>query len=42
MATIIPPSTELEIGAKRQLKHDSSTNALIRRYDRFKELLYER
>jgi glucose-6-phosphate isomerase len=33
-ARIIP---ELEIGAKCQLKHDSSTNTLIRRYREFKE-----
>jgi glucose-6-phosphate isomerase len=33
-ARIIP---ELETGAKGQLKHDSSTNALIRRYRTYKE-----
>ena len=33
---IIP---ELETGAKGQLGHDSSTNTLIRRYTKFKELL---
>ena len=33
-ARIIP---ELETGAKCKLKHDSSTNVLIRRYKRFKE-----
>ena len=38
-ARIIP---ELEIGTECQLKHDSSTNTLIRRYRRFKELLHER
>jgi glucose-6-phosphate isomerase len=38
-ARIIP---ELETGAKHQLKHDSSTNTLIRRYVSSKELLYER
>ena len=36
---IIP---ELEAGAKGQLKHDSSTNTLIRRYRRSKELLHGR
>jgi glucose-6-phosphate isomerase len=36
---IIP---ELEIGTERQLKHDSSTNTLIRRYGRSKELLHGR
>jgi len=35
LATRIIP--ELETGAKRQLKHDSSTNNLIRRYRRSKE-----
>jgi glucose-6-phosphate isomerase len=35
-ARIIP---ELQTGANGQLKHDSSTNALIRRYRRSKELL---
>jgi glucose-6-phosphate isomerase len=35
LATRIIP--ELETGAKCQLKHDSSTNTLIRRYRRFKE-----
>jgi len=34
---IIP---ELEVGAKGQLKYDSSTNTLIRRYRRSKELLH--
>lgn len=34
---IIP---ELEAGAKSQLKYDSSTNTLIRRYRRFRELLH--
>ena len=34
-ARIVP---ELETGAKRQLKHDRSTNTLIRRYGRSKEL----
>jgi glucose-6-phosphate isomerase len=38
-ARIIP---ELETGAKRQLKHDSSTNTLIRRYRRSKERLHGR
>jgi glucose-6-phosphate isomerase len=38
-ARIIP---ELETGAKDQLKHDSSTNALIRRYGRSKELQHGR
>jgi glucose-6-phosphate isomerase len=38
-AWIIP---ELETGAKHQLKHDSSTNTLIRRYRRSKELLHGR
>jgi glucose-6-phosphate isomerase len=38
-ARIIP---ELESGAKGQLKHDSSTNTLIRRYGRSKELLHGR
>ena len=38
-ARIIP---ELETGAKCQLKHDSSTNTLIRRYGRSKELLHGR
>ena len=38
-ARIIP---ELETGAKRQLKHDSSTNTLIRRYRRSKELSHGR
>ena len=33
---------ELETGAKYQLKHDSSTNTLIRRYRRSKELLHGR
>ena len=33
---------ELETGAKCQLKHDSSTNTLIRRYRRSKELLHGR
>jgi glucose-6-phosphate isomerase len=37
-ARIIP---ELEAGAKGQLKHDSSTNALIRRYARSKEMRHE-
>jgi glucose-6-phosphate isomerase len=36
---IIP---ELETGAKSQLKHDSSTNTLIRRYRKSKELLHGR
>jgi glucose-6-phosphate isomerase len=36
---IIP---ELETGAKCQLKHDSSTNTLIRRYRRSKKLLQGR
>ena len=36
---IIP---ELESGAKTELKHDSSTNALIRHYGRSKEVLHER
>jgi glucose-6-phosphate isomerase len=36
---IIP---ELEIGAKEQLAHDSSTNTLIRRYRKSKELLHGR
>ena len=35
LATRIIP--ELETGAKRQLKHDSSTNTLIRRYRKLKE-----
>ena len=34
LATRIIP--ELEAGAKRKLKHDSSTNALIRRYRKLK------
>ena len=38
-ARIIP---ELETGATSQLKHDSSTNTLIRRYGRFKQLLHGR
>ena len=38
-ARIIP---ELENGAQFQLKHDSSTNTLIRRYGRSKELLHGR
>jgi glucose-6-phosphate isomerase len=38
-ARIIP---ELEAGAECQLKHDSSTNTLIRRYGRSKELSYGR
>jgi glucose-6-phosphate isomerase len=38
-ARIIP---ELETGDKDQLKHDSSTNALIRRYGRSKELQHGR
>jgi glucose-6-phosphate isomerase len=38
-ACIIP---ELENGATGQLKHDSSTNTLIRRYRKSKELLHER
>jgi glucose-6-phosphate isomerase len=38
-ARIIP---ELETEAKYRLKHDSSTNALIRRYRRAKELLHGR
>jgi glucose-6-phosphate isomerase len=38
-ARIIP---ELETGAKGQLKHDSSTNTLIRRYRISKELLQGR
>ena len=38
-ARIIP---ELQTGANGQLKHDSSTNALIRRYRRSKELLHGR
>jgi len=38
-ARIIP---ELETGAKGQLKHDSSTNALIRRYRTYKEGLHGR
>ena len=38
-ARIIP---ELETGGKRQLKHDRSTNPLIRRYGRSKELLHGR
>jgi len=33
--------SELETGAKGQLKHDSSTNTLIRRYRISKELLHE-
>ncbi len=33
--------SELETGAKGHLKHDSSTNTLIRRYRRSKELLHE-
>jgi len=40
MTTIIPPSPELESGVECQLKHDSSTNALIRRYRKSKELLH--
>jgi glucose-6-phosphate isomerase len=36
-ARIIP---ELETGVERQLTHDSSTNTLIRRYRRSKELLH--
>jgi glucose-6-phosphate isomerase len=36
---IIP---ELKAGVEPQLKHDSSTNTLIRRYRRFKALLHER
>ncbi len=36
---IIP---ELETGAEYQLRHDSSTNTLIRRYRRSKELLHGR
>ena len=31
---------ERETGATCQLKHDSSTNALIRRYGRSKELMH--
>jgi glucose-6-phosphate isomerase len=38
-ARIVP---ELETGAKRQLKHDSSTSTLIRRYGRSKELSHGR
>jgi glucose-6-phosphate isomerase len=38
-ARIIP---ELEAGTECQLKHDSSTNTLIRRYGRSKELSYGR
>ncbi|MBA7470753.1 Glucose-6-phosphate isomerase [subsurface metagenome] len=38
-ARIVP---ELETVAKRQLKHDSSTNTLIRRYGRSKELSHGR
>ncbi len=38
-ARIIP---ELETGAKCQLKHDSSTNSLIRRYRRSKKLVHKR
>jgi glucose-6-phosphate isomerase len=38
-ARIIP---ELETGTERQLKHDSSTNTLIRRYRKSKELLQGR
>jgi glucose-6-phosphate isomerase len=38
-ARIIP---KLETGAQCQLKHDSSTNTLIRRYRRSKELLHGR
>lgn len=33
-------TSELETGATCQLKHDSSTNALIRRYGRSKELMH--
>ena len=40
LAGLIVP--ELETGAKGQLKHDSSTNALILRYRRSKELLQGR
>jgi glucose-6-phosphate isomerase len=38
-ARIIP---ELETGAKRQLKHDSSTNSLIRRYRKSKKMSHGR
>ncbi len=38
-ARIIP---ELETGASRQLQHDSSTNALIRRYKRSREVSHGR
>jgi glucose-6-phosphate isomerase len=38
-ARIIP---ELETGAERPLEHDSSTNSLIRRYRKSKELLHGR
>jgi len=37
-ACIIP---ELEGGSKQQLNHDSSTNSLVQRYRKFKELLHE-
>jgi glucose-6-phosphate isomerase len=33
---------ELETGTKGLLKHDSSTNTLIRRYGRSKEMLHGR
>ena len=34
--------SELDAGGKHDLKHDSSTNTLIRRYLRFRELIRER
>ena len=42
MTIRIPQPAKLETGNKSQLKHDSSTNALIRRYKRSKERLHGR
>jgi hypothetical protein len=40
--SLTPQPTKLETGTECRLKHDSSTNTLVRRYRRFKELLHER
>jgi glucose-6-phosphate isomerase len=40
-ALAVPIIAELETGATDQLQHDSSTNTLIRRYKKFRELLHE-
>ncbi|MFH0998489.1 MAG: class I fructose-bisphosphate aldolase [Pseudomonadota bacterium] len=42
MTTRIPQPIKFETGDTRQLMHDSSTNALIRRYKRSKERLHGR